>query len=69
MTERLKKEEKIQPIFMACGSEDFLLNENHEFRDFLEKKGVDVTYKESAGIHDWKFWNEYLEPAIQWLID
>ena len=57
MTERLKKEEKIQPIFMACGSEDFLLNENHEFRDFLEKKGVDVTYKESTGIHDWKFWN------------
>ena len=69
VTERLKKEEKIQPIFMACGSEDFLLNENHEFRDFLEKKGVDVTYKESTGIHDWKFWNEYLEPAIQWLID
>ena len=69
VTERLKKEEKIQPIFMACGSEDFLLNENHEFRDFLEKKGVDVTYKESAGIHDWKFWNEYLEPAIQWLIE
>lgn len=22
---------------MACGSEDFLLNENHEFRDFLLK--------------------------------
>ncbi len=69
VTERLKKEEKIQPIFMACGSEDFLLNENHEFRDFLLKNKVDFTYKESTGIHDWKFWNEYLEPAIQWLIE
>lgn len=69
VTERLKKGETIQPIFMACGSEDFLLNENHEFRDFLVKKGIDVTYKESPGIHDWKFWNEYLEPAIQWALD
>ena len=68
ITERLKKGEKIQPIFMACGSEDFLINENHEFRDFLTEKGVDVTYKESTGIHDWKFWNEYLEPAIQWAL-
>ena len=69
VTERLKKEEKIQPIFMACGSEDFLLNENHEFRDFLLKNKVDFTYKESTGIHDWKFWNEYLEPAIEWLLE
>ena len=69
VAEELKKGEKIQPIFMACGSEDFLLNENHEFRDFLLKNKVDVTYKESTGIHEWKFWNEYLEPAIEWLLE
>ena len=69
VNKRLKKGEKIQPIFMACGSEDFLLNENHEFRDFLLKNKVDVTYKESTGIHEWKFWNEYLEPAIEWLLE
>lgn len=67
--QRKEKGDVIQPIFMACGSEDFLLSENHEFRDFLVKEGVDITYKESHGIHDWKFWNEYLEPAIQWLLD
>lgn len=66
---RKAKGETIQPVFMACGSEDFLLRQNHEFRDFLIKEGVDLTYKESPGIHDWKFWNEYLEPAIQWLLD
>lgn len=66
---RMKKGDVIQPVFMACGTEDFLLNDNHQFRDFLIENGVDLTYKESAGIHDWKFWNEYLEPAIQWLLD
>ena len=69
MSEWLYIEVKCLQIFMACGSEDFLLNENHEFRDFLLKNKVDFTYKESTGIHDWKFWNEYLEPAIQWLIE
>ncbi len=68
VSERRKKGEIIQPIFMACGTEDFLLNENHGFRDFLVKEGVNVTFMESPGIHDWKFWNEYLEPAVQWLL-
>lgn len=61
--------EEIQPIYMACGTEDFLLNENREFVSFLKKHNVDFVYKETAGAHDWKFWNEYIEPAIQWLLE
>ena len=64
LSERVKKGEKIQPIFMACGSEDFLIAPNRDFKDFLISNGVEVTYKESPGVHDWKFWNEYIEPAI-----
>lgn len=68
ITERKKKGDTIQPIYMACGTEDFLIRENREFYEFLKKEGVDVTYEESTGIHDWNFWNEYLEPAIEWLL-
>lgn len=66
--QRKNNGEEIQPIFMACGTEDFLINENRQFKAFLEEHNVDVTYKESAGVHDWKFWNEYLEQAILWLL-
>lgn len=66
--QRKENREEIQPIFMACGTEDFLLEQNRDFNNFLVKQGVDVTYKESAGIHDWKFWNEYFEPAILWML-
>ncbi len=59
---------RIPPIFMACGTEDFLLQENRNFHKFLVNEKVDVIYQESTGIHDWKFWNEYLEPAIIWLL-
>lgn len=61
--------ETIQPIFMACGTEDFLLNENRAFYEFLKAEQVEVTYKESSGVHDWKFWSEYLEIAIKWLVE
>ena len=32
-------------------------------------KAYEVSRIEHSKIHDWKFWNEYLEPAIQWLIE
>ena len=67
--ERLKAGDKIQPIFMACGSEDFLIENNRQFKNFLIENNVDVEYRESTGIHEWKFWNEYIEPAIQWTLD
>lgn len=66
--QRKEKGEQIQPVFMACGTEDFLLENNREFRDFLVDKGIDLVYKESSGVHDWEFWSKYLEPAIRWLL-
>ena len=66
--QRKERGEIIQPVYMACGTEDFLLENNRNFHDFLKKAAVEVCYHESPGIHDWKFWNEYLEPAIKWLL-
>ncbi len=69
LVKKMQKEGKqIPSLYMACGTEDFLLQENRNFRDFLVKESVDVAYQESKGIHDWKFWNENLEPAIQWML-
>lgn len=69
LVSNMKKEGKCIPsIYMACGTEDFLLRENRQFHESLIKENVEVTYVESSGVHDWKFWNEYLEPAIQWLL-
>lgn len=59
----------IPPIYMACGTEDFLIEHNRAFHKFLIEEGVKVTYEEGPGIHDWKFWNQYLEPAIQWMLE
>lgn len=65
---RLAQKEQIQPIYIACGTEDFLIEHNRNFRQFLKDNGVQVDYFESPGMHDWKFWQEYLEPSILWFL-
>lgn len=55
---------KIPEIFMACGTEDFLLEPNRAFHKFLEDQHIEHTYCESKGIHDMKFWQEYAEKFI-----
>lgn len=69
LIQKLKENgQTIPPIYMACGTEDFLLKENRAFYSFLQKEQVDVQYTESKGVHNWDFWNQYLEPSIQWLL-
>ncbi|PQP80174.1 acetylesterase [Paenibacillus sp. PCH8] len=56
----------IPDIYMACGTEDFLLDVNQRFRDFLHQENVSLTYIESAGVHNWDFWNDYIVLALEW---
>lgn len=61
LAKRLKESgEELPEIFMCCGTEDFLLENNRVFHRFLDKIGVAHTYLESAGGHDMTFWNDYL---------
>lgn len=65
----LKKENTAIPqIYMACGTEDFLLKENRCYHDFLTSEDVEHTYVEGPGVHDWNFWNEYIEKAVLWAL-
>ena len=55
---------ELPEIFMACGTEDFLLEENRAFHRFLENGGVQHTYVEDEGNHDPRFWSKYSEIII-----
>ncbi|WP_296877269.1 alpha/beta hydrolase-fold protein [Thomasclavelia sp.] len=64
----LKIEPKQMPkIYMACGIDDFLIENNHKFRDFLIDHNIDVTYEEGPGAHEWDFWDRYIYRVLQWL--
>jgi len=60
LVDRLLAEGKRLPdIYMSCGTEDFLLENNREFHRFLESRGVPHVYRESPGVHDFTFWHRY----------
>ena len=40
---------------------------NRDFRDFLNENGVDLTYVEGPGKHDWVFWDTYIKKVLDWL--
>ncbi len=52
------------PLYVWCGTEDFLLEDNRRMRDILIENGFDVTYSESAGNHEWKCWEEQFMKAL-----
>lgn len=65
---KLKEEGKPVPkMYLCCGTEDGLVTANRDFRDFLNENGVDLTYVEGPGKHDWVFWDTYIKKVLDWL--
>lgn len=54
-------------VYMWCGTEDFLYGQNVLMRDHLAKLGYDLTYEESPGDHQWKYWDERIQRVLKWL--
>lgn len=44
-------------LYIACGTEDFLITENRSFRDHVQALGYDLHYEEWTGVHSWPFWD------------
>jgi len=56
-------------MYLCCGTEDFLLEHNREFKRFLDENQVPHVYYESPGAHDYSFWSPYVEKAIKWMLE
>lgn len=60
----IKENKKIPEIFMACGTEDFLIEPNRAMHKYLEKHKVNHVYWEDSGIHDMIFWQKCIQKFI-----
>lgn len=65
----LKNGKALPGIYMACGAQDFLIEPNRAFYKFLTEQNVEAEYHETPGIHNWDFWNAYIEPGIRWALE
>ncbi|MFW2490240.1 alpha/beta hydrolase [Clostridium chromiireducens] len=68
LLKKIKDSDNLIPrIYQACGTEDFLYEENIKFRDLARKLEIDITYEEGSGGHEWDFWDAYIKKALNWL--
>jgi S-formylglutathione hydrolase FrmB len=54
-------------LYQYCGRRDFLHADNLRFRDAALRAGLDVTYVEDGGDHQWSHWDEQIRRVIAWL--
>lgn len=65
--ELVKSGKSIPDLFLACGTEDFLIDKNRSFVSFLEEQGVPVHFETAPGGHEWDFWDSFIKKALDWL--
>ncbi len=54
-------------LFACCGTEDFLLDDNRTGVASLRDLGVTIDYEEGPGVHDWAFWDGWIQRALRWM--
>jgi enterochelin esterase family protein len=55
-----KVNEKLKLLWIACGTEDWLIKPNREMFDWLKSKNVKFTPVETPGAHTWMVWRRDL---------
>lgn len=56
-------------LFLTCGTEDHLYDENKALHHWLKETNINHLYSEKPGGHTWPFWAEAMEKAIPWLLE
>ncbi len=54
-------------LFQACGTDDFLLQDNRNFAALAGKLNVGLKYREGAGDHGWACWDALLPHLFDWM--
>ncbi len=55
-------------MYIACGTEDFLYQDNLRFTTALSHRSLPFFFDASPGIHDWNFWDLHIQKAIQFFL-
>jgi len=56
-------------VYVACGDQDFLFNEQQEFVDALRQNGWQVQQRTDEGMnHSWTYWDIVIKDFLAWAI-
>jgi putative tributyrin esterase len=60
--------EAAQPrLYQCCGTADALYDNNVRAKAYFLSLGLDLTYEEGPGEHEWGYWNQQIQRVLAWL--
>ncbi|MFW5688255.1 MAG: alpha/beta hydrolase [Spirochaetota bacterium] len=65
--QRVEAGDRLPELYIACGTEDFLYDDNQRLDRHLTDLGVEHTYITEPGTHEWGFWDRHVARFLAWL--
>ena len=50
----------------AAGQKISFANANRRFREHAKTLGLNLTYEEEPGIHEWGYWDQKIQRVLEW---
>jgi S-formylglutathione hydrolase FrmB len=57
----------LPPLYLCCGTEDPLFDDNVRFRDRCRATGTPVVVDFGPGDHEWGYWDTKIQDVLAWL--
>ncbi len=67
LEQNVENQVDLPALYVTCGTEDFLYPDSLAFRDLAWQLGVDLTYHEEPGTHEWGYWDRNIQKVLEWL--
>lgn len=64
LAEKMKDCPNAPKLLQFCGTDDFLYKDNIRFKDHAKSLGLDHTWEEHPGNHNWDFWDLHVRTAL-----
>jgi len=65
LAQKAKRAGRLPKISIDCGVDDHLIENNRALHAYLERIGVPHAYAEFPGIHEWDYWDEHIQGALE----
>lgn len=63
----IDEERELPSMLTCCGSEDPFVEMNREFASYMQASPYTFRYVETSGTHEWRFWEQHLKTAFDFL--
>lgn len=58
---------KAPRFYISCGTEDQLFPASEYAVEKLTKRQIPVTFESGTGVHDWQFWDQWIQRVLAWI--